>query len=185
MEMLVKIREFIVNLDEQKFYLYTSIFIGIITVLFGLLLYRTFNGIDQLTQEIESLNEYRDEAQQIIARFTDVKKQRTKVNQILTQDRRFKITNYFSTLLNDLGLQRHLQGEPRLVEQDLDRQYKEVRITPTLKHINMRQLTQLLQEIEESERVYVKRLDITKAETRPPSIDITINIATLAPRIGV
>lgn len=185
MDALVKVRDFITNLDEQKFYLYTSIFLGIITLIFGIMMYRTFSGISQLEEQIESINEYRERAQKIIGEFADVKKQRTKVNLILTQDKRFKITNYFSTLIDDLGLRQHLQGEPKLVEQDLDRQYKEVRITPTLKHINMRQLAQLLQEIEESERVYVKKLDITKAQTRPPSIDIKINIATLQPRIGI
>ncbi|MEX0671784.1 MAG: hypothetical protein WD068_00340 [Candidatus Babeliales bacterium] len=185
MDVLVKVREFITNLDEQKFYIYTGIFIGVITLLFSIIIYRTFSTIDELKYRIESINEYRQEAQQIMARFADVKRQRAKVNEILTQDRRFKITNYFDTLIDNLGMRQNLPNEPKVVEQDLDKQYKEVYITPALKHVNMRQFSQLLQDIEESERVYVKKIDIAKAQTRPPSIDVTITIATLQPRIGV
>ena len=182
MDVLGKVRDFIANLDEQKFYMYIGGFLGVITLVFGILMYRTVAGINELEEQIESINEYRHDAQRIIAQFSQVKKQRAKVNQILKQDKRFKITNYFSNLINDLGLRQHLPVEPNPSKKDLDKQYEEVQITPKLKHVNMRQLVQLLQEIEESERVYVKKLDITKAQTRPPSIDVTVSIATLQPR---
>ncbi len=176
---LTKTREFISNLDLQTFYLYTLVALASIALFFGFMIYRTFSTITTIQERTETINEYRQEAQEIIARSQQVKKQRAKVNEILTQDRRFKITNYLNTLVTDLGLGTHLKEEPRLVEQDLDQQYKEVRLSPIFEYINMRQLTKILKEIEESERVYVKKLNIVKAAGAPPSINATIHIATL------
>lgn len=179
MEILNNIRGFISRLDEQKFFNYTAIFLGVLALLFGFFLYQGIGSITDEQERIETINDAREEAQDLIARFEQVKKQRAKVNKILTEDRRFKISDYFNKLLEKHNLERHLQTEPKVAEDTLDRNYKEVRITPLLKQINMRQLTQLLQDIEDKERVYIKKLDITKTE--PASIDAMITIATLQP----
>lgn len=46
----------------------------------------------------------------------------------------------------------------------------------------MKQLTELLYELEQKKRIYIKKLEIEKSKKTNNSIDVIITIATLLPK---
>jgi len=175
-----RFRLFIERLSAHQFYqglaaIFAAIFL--LSIIFGWAYYRTIN---QLTAEIEHINEQRVVAKKILERAQRVYYQRKEVDELLAQDPNFKIKGDFEELLSKLGLADKKKEDTKAESSGTEDGYSSDILRAHLEGITMKELTTLLQELEKNARLYLKELDIIKSK-QPYSLDAIITIATLQP----
>jgi len=105
-----------------------------------------------------------------------VELQREQVNAMLAQDPDFKIGKYLSDLLISFHIAEKKREPSSTVRED---GYQEVSMYTELANMNMKQLTELLDKIEQNKRVYLKTINIVKAKGKADAIDVALTIGTL------
>lgn len=181
--MFQRLRTFIQELDERGFYKYAVGFLIIITLGLGGIMYTSHYKIKNLQKRIKRVNTSRQNLQDILSTFEEVKQQKAEVAEILDKSKTFKIVGYIDQLIASLNLTRYKAGAITQSEESLDYlpEYSEIKAVIPFAQMNMVQLAELLHEIEKKERIYTKELDITKSRTGN-TIDVTLTIATLQAR---
>lgn len=180
MELLQKIQETFLSFEKKEFYKNTGIFFGIIFAVIGSLLYFHYSKTASLMLELKKVNRSRTDAQIVLEKYQRVKKQSEEVNSMLNEEKNFKIKNFFDGVVAQQKLKSNLKNEADLSDKTLYKRYIEVQLTAQFKQISTKQLCELLNTIEEKNRVYTKELIITK--TKGASLDVTLTIATLKPQ---
>ncbi len=184
MRLVEYIKNFLQDLDDQHFYMVLGVLLFSILLFSGMLIFNTVRSKHTAELQLEEINEQRRSVQILLGRYNQVQKQKASVNALLAREKGFKIFGYFTELLDELGLRRNLKQEPDEPKlESVGKDYTEYILTGVLGRLSMKQLTDLLQKIDNNELVYPKRLEITKADGMPPAIDVTISIATLAPTV--
>ncbi len=110
-----------------------------------------------------------------------VSKEREEVTALLKEDPNFKIKEYVQEVLAKVGITANVVVETEVGTRQ-DENYSERVATYQMAGITMKQLTELLNEIDENQRVFTKELDITKSKKSPRAIDVGIVIATMMPK---
>ena len=181
MELVNKLRLFIEGLEKKDFLKYLIVLLVVIGVLVGGILYWHFSRIGSLRDELESVNEIReDEVQPILQRMNKVKLQRKQVNDILAKQEAFKLGEFLDNLLSRQGLTADSRS---LSTADVGPKYNEVIEKIRLSNMDMRQLTEFLEKIEKNERVYAKDLEIVQSKKNPGTIEVQVTVATLEPKV--
>ena len=180
MNILTEGRRFLQNVDGQAFYKGSSIAGACFFGIFIGILYYYYSTASALQKSIKSTNTKREDVQKVLKRLSFVRAQKEEVNALLSEEKGFLITRFFSDCLDSLGLKDKLKGgkDPEFSEDDVyNKKYKESRVVAQLTSITIEPLCKLLALIEEKKRVYVKDLAIKK--TRNATLDITLTLATL------
>lgn len=173
--------DFLSQLDRTQFNRYLLIGLGIIVLLSGGIVIQYYRSTSAFKKRIGRLNQYREQTQEILQRAHDVATQRASVNELLAEDIDFKIGGYFNELINSLGLSNKKKGIDTLQTIERDDNYLEQNITAKFVEMNMKDLTTLLAELENNPRIFVRELEIKRAEKLPGTIEVTLIIATLLP----
>jgi len=178
------IQHFIHGLTKRSFYLFLAGILAGISLISVVIVYRYYTQTKALTLQLRRLNKDREEAQQLLSKDLEIKKQRAIVEQMFNKNKNFKLREYFDTVIHKLNLEPYVK-EVQLSVNNLENVraegYTEIRLTASLTNINIQHLVQLLNEIEQNELVFTKRIEITKSATLPV-IDAEIIIATLQPK---
>ncbi len=183
MEIIEKVRSFIQGLDEQEFYRYLAIFVGVLTLAAGILMFQNYRSVNYYKRRIDDTNELREEAKNILDKSRYVQQQRAEVDAILDKNIDFKIAGYFKQLITQLALTEKIKVEtPSHVDRDAN--YRENLLDAKFENMNMKELTELLSEIEQNKRIYTKKLEIIKSKKSPDTIEVNITIATLQPKVA-
>lgn len=183
MDFIERIQDVIDSVDEKKLYTYISVGIILFGLGIGLFIFQYYRTINNARSAIEETNELREDAQSILGKLEQVKKQRAEVDAMLLKEPNFKIGGYFDELLKRMHLaNKKTMGTTSTA--DLDEKYRESIYTVKFAGMNMRELTQLLNEIEQKERLYTKRLEIQKSKKNPQTIDVDLTVATLQLKAG-
>lgn len=173
-----QLKDFIDDLDEKNFYRALIITITVIVLIITGILYLQQRKVAALKKRITLINKNRRTVQEILTKFEKVKKQKDEVAGVLEKDKSFKILGEFDKILQAANLSAHKASHTILTESlESLPEYNEVRLVVSLTDLNMRQLTELLQEIEKNERIHIKDLEITK--NSKPSFDANLTVATL------
>ena len=181
MEFLNKIQSYLTSLDQKRFYQYIGGALGIVAVIMLLLMFQYYRKISSLKSTIVTTNEEREEVKKILDKARQIKKDQKEIDAILALDPNFKIIGYFQDLTSRLGLAQKSSSIEE-VKEIREGQYQESVLQAKFTSITMKDLAQLLQEIELNKRVFTKELDITKAQKQANSIDVSLTIATLEPK---
>jgi hypothetical protein len=183
MTQLDRIKQFFDQLEERTFYHYVAgILIGM-ALLMGITVFFQYRTQATLKKQAARLNSYRENAQELLSRYNRVREQEQAVTAVLEQDKNFRIVGYLDATLATLQLTANRTGSAQTSEPlEHPANYNEITVNLTLSDINMRQLAELLREIEKNERIYTKSLEITKSPTKP-TIDVALAVATLQPRV--
>jgi hypothetical protein len=181
--MLDKVKSFIQELEERDFYKYLAGFLVGIVLLMALIVYLGQRKITLLKKRANKINTQRQSLQEILTTFERVKQQKADVAAILEKDKTFKIIGYLDHVIASMNLGANKAGGVQQSEEPLEHlpEYSEIKVVVPFTNLNMKQLAELLQEIEKNERIYTKELDITKSPSKP-TIDATLTIATLQAR---
>ena len=185
MTLIEKIRLFIESLETKDFYTYSGIFLIACTILGGGIVFQYYRNISYLKKRITEINDYREDDVRIIRQqAAQVKQQRAEVDSILAEEVDFKIGGYFKDLLAKLQLtEKKIAEETAQVDREDD--YRESELIAKFEDMSMKQLTELLQELEQNKRISTKRLEITKSKKKPDTIEVQITIGTLLPKTEI
>ena len=114
----------------------------------------------------------------ILTRAASVQQQRKEVDAILEEDKDFKIGGYFKDVLTKLVLTSKKAVEsPSQI--DREGKYRESILNVKFTDMDMKQLSELLNEIEKNKRIFTKELEVTTSRKTPQKIDVNLTIATL------
>ena len=182
MTAIERIRLFIESTEARDFYKYMGFFFFFLLLIVGGIAFQYYRKIRYWKRRITIINELREDNIKLIReRDQQVKKQRIEVDTILAEDENFKIGGYFKSLLTKLNLNDRAIAE-ETVQIDREDNYRESELNAKFEKMNMKQLTELLQEIEQNKRIFSKKLEIIRSQKNPGTIDVQISIATLLPK---
>ena len=148
----------------------------------GIIIYRYYSSVSTLKKKIVYINNKRREVKELLERYEIVKQQQEEVDVLLAKDKDFKIGGYFNTVMKQVGVEKNKTREPETSSEELDNEYTEIKLYASFSNINTQKLTELLDTLEQNERIYTKELEIYKPN-QGPTINVNLLIATLEPKI--
>jgi len=175
---LEKAREYVAGLEEKELNRYVAIVIGIIVLLMVMLLFYHYRTVSNYRLRIKKINQLRDRnVQDILSKSEYLDKQQEEINAILAEDKNFKIIQYFDRVKQKLQLTNKKVTEQSSQIERAD-QYRESILNVTFDDIDMKQVTELLKELEENKRIFIKKLDIAKSKKIPQKLEVSMTIGT-------
>ena len=177
-----KLSSYISELDEKKLKKYILFFATSVAFIIAIIAMQYFRKINKYKNEINQINTERRKTKEILNQYELVKKQRNDVNALLEKDKGFKIKQYLDDLLNSLQIMKNKKRAELAPEEELDDDYTEIKLEVSLESLNTRELTNFLDAIEKSERVYTKELEINHPRKKASMINVNLTIATLQPK---
>lgn len=181
---LEPIQNYVTSLDRQALYRFMGGIVAVIVLLILLVCYLRYSYIEQGLTRLADINEQREKIKLIVTSAERVKKQREEVDAMLAKDESFTISGYLETVLKKL----HLSDKTTIGEHsqvDRENGYRESTRKIRLTGMNMKQVCELLRELEQNERIYTKELEITRSSRQPQTIDVMLSVATLEPRTTI
>ncbi len=183
MAVLDQIRDSIEQLSTKQFKQYLIIIFSFSFLASTFIIYRYYRNISTLKKRIVEINKKRVEVRDILERFEIVKRQQAEVDTLLAKDKDFKIGCYFNnTVIPKVGIDKNKTREPETSSEELDNGYTEIKLYASFSNMNTQKLTELLDTLEQNERIYTKELEIYKPD-QGPTINVNLLIATLEPTI--
>lgn len=184
MTFLMRLKKFLDELEPRQLNQYLAACIGVIILLLALVVYAGYAQNIKLLEEIETLNRNRIRARELLVKQKQVVLRKNEVDTVLAQDRLFYIKDFFTQTVNEAGLSTNVSKEAEVSEpQDLKNKYSEVKLDAGFSNLSTRQLCDLLLRLEKNKRIYLKEVEITKAQQNR-TINATIVIATLQSSVG-
>jgi hypothetical protein len=178
MTILRPISDYFSNLDRKQFIIVIYAVFGTIILLIAGILFFYYRSMFRLKKEILQINQKRTEVQQLLERSELVQKQQVEVDAILAKEKDFKISQFFEMVLQKASILQSQTQPPTTASEDVLDNYTQWTLDATIKNINMKKLTELLDIIEQNERVFTKELEISRASS-PTKINVRLVIATL------
>lgn len=176
MDALNKLRDFIKSLEDKDFYKYALIFFGTFLLIMGLIFYISYSKTTKYRKLLTQVNEERKKTKKILTDNEYVKQQQEKVEEILAQNKDFRIAKEFGEILQRFGLM--TEEEPSRSDGETVGGKIEKILSARLKSITMKQLTELLSAIADVPQLYPKEL-IIKKTPNAQTVDVELTIATL------
>lgn len=174
------LRSFFERMSARTFYITVVSYLTLVFSLALLCIIALVLRTSALATTISDLNELREETRILREKAEQVQMQRTAVNEILSKEPDFKIASYFDDTLNSLQLIAK-KGKTEIARTDREDNYQETELTAQIVDVNMKQITELLYAIEQTRRIYIKKVDIAKSK-KGSSLELGIVIATLLPK---
>ena len=145
------------------------------------IVYSFYSNVGYYKKQIQSINNEREEIQELLEKAALIKEQKQDVNAMLEDDPNFKIAGYFKDVLAQLQLTNKKDSETTIPERG-EQDYDERILSAEFSNMNMKELSELLNEFEQNKRVYTKELVMQKSNKKTPSLKVQLTIATLEPR---
>lgn len=183
MKFLEPVKSFINKLDLKTFYIYMIVYGAICFVLCVLIVIYYYSSIGSLQKKIKNINEDRDAVHEILEKHAIIKQQQTVVEEMLAKDPNFKIAETFGKFLAELNLTDKEDPRREINTTDLEENYRKIELSSKFEDITMQQLTLLLEKLEQNPRIATNRLEITKSKKKPRTIEVSLTISTLLPKI--
>ena len=182
MTFLEPVKSFLNKMDTKTFLYAIGGYLGACALLFAIMIFYYYSSLGSLQRKIKNLNSTREEALVILENAELVKQQRLMVEETLAKDPDFKIGGYFKNLLIKLHL-KDKEITEETATSDLEENYRKSELNAKFEDMTMKELTELLQEIEQNSRIATERLEITKSKKQPKTIEVNLTISTLLPKI--
>jgi|GEM_PF-1072416 len=179
------ITDVIWHLDGKKF---TQIALGIMigaTAVLGTIIYTQHRRNKKFKIAMETINKQRKDVKELLEKNEIIKQYQEQAEKVLAQDKTFLFKGYIEdNLLKSL----QLTAKPYKVDTNIPENLRELgyqEVTANLEFINldMKQLVDLLEKLEKTNRIDIKKLEITKSKQQP-KIDVALTISTIEHRTG-
>lgn len=180
MEFLEKIADFIRGLETADLYKYFGAFFAAMLIPLGLLFYIHYSKVISYKNAIKSVETQRAQTKKILSDYATVNAQKEKVEEILSQNKEFRIGEAYQSILERLGLAARQAEQVTPTTGETVSGKTEILLNSHINSITMKQLTDLLLEIAAIPQMYIKDLVIKKAPNTP-TVDIELTVATLEP----
>lgn len=182
MKIIHQLTDRIFGLTKKEITIITSIGTGIVITACAIILFIYISQKNSLLLELKKTYALRNNANKLIQRQKEITEQKDIVDAILNKNPNFKLAQFFDSLAEGLRLNQYIENKTPAVETRLENQdYSEVTLERRINNINTKQAAELIEKIEENERVYIKKLEIIKSN-KIPAVDVELTIATLQPK---
>lgn len=173
---LESLKEYILGLSYKEVLRIFSVYIIAFFVIVLFLVYRHFGIVVSMEQKTKQLNKARQQVQVILTEFAHIKNKKSEVDDLLAKDKSFYIQKYYQDTIATLHIPN--QTVSTLKSQSWPNGYIEESVEITLSLITMKDLCQLLQALQKTPQVFIKNIDISKANVEQ-KINVNMAIATL------
>lgn len=170
------IANYIINLDSKTFYRYIAIYILIYILIFFGIGFLYYSKVNKYINNLENISKKKIETKNIIEDFIKIQKEQLAVQEILDQDKTFRILPAYQDVIKSLKLKE--KAEPIITKNPSVKGKIERLLKAELVNLNIKNLVELLSKIANIKQIYPKSLVIRKV-TQNKNIDIEITIATL------
>ncbi len=179
MTFLDPIVDMIKQADDSELLKYLGIATGVFVVLLSALFYFHYSRVSWHTTQLRNLNKERIKTRTILRDTKIVKAQQKEVEDILAQDKDFRIGQAYQSIIQQSRLgSKMVDKTPTLRTGDSVGGKTEVQITSTLRGLSMKEVTDFLLLIAQVPQLYTKDITIKKVPGRQ-TVDIDITVATL------
>lgn len=176
MTFLEKIQKIALPIESSEFYKNIAIYLSVLIFTMAGIIYYHHSKTTELRMALQKIYANQEEAKIILERSKVVQKQSDAVNSLLDEDKNFRLKNYFDEVVSKVNLTKYQVKEAEISEEILQKLYTEIKINVQFNGISTKQLCELLQSIEQKQRVYTKELSIIQ---KNGSLLVTVTIATL------
>ena len=180
MSLLFKMRAFISELDRGEFRKFIVIYLAIFLVCVGFLFFYYTSSESTIKKQIKDLNESRGKVQKILSDYQKVFLQKEAIAQLFSEDKNFYLQQFVQGALKTAQITNNVVGT---VSSQQVSGYTEESVSIQTTGINTQQLCQLLQNIEQASRVFVKHVTINREE-KATTISASMVVATFKPNGG-
>lgn len=181
-----QIMDFFWNLDKKQFKnLYIILLTSTLTI-FGLTIYLQFNRIKTSQKKMVEINNNRQLINKILEENEILKMRKKRGEEIIAKDKDFFLKKYFEDLVDSHQLRSNLKSV-QLITNDPEnlraQGYQEVVIDAILENIDMKQFVELLNDLENKDRIVIKKIELDKSKQQP-TINVSLTISTLELKTG-
>jgi hypothetical protein len=167
----------IMSLEKKLFYRGVITFFGTIILLIGAMLAYYYTTVYSLKSQLVKTKRQQEEIRLLLGQFTQLQEESKKVNDVLEEEKNFKIKSFYESILQQQNLQNSQLKEAEIQEENLRSRYIEIKLTSHLQQLSTEQLCTLLETLEKKARIYIKDLSIVKI--RNNNLDVVLVIGTL------
>ncbi len=179
MALLDPIVDMIKQADESELLTYLGIVAGVFVALLSIMFYFHYSNVSWHTTQLRKLDRERTKTRTILRDAKAVKGQQQQVEDILAQDKDFRIGQAYQSIIKQGNFSSKLVDKrPTLHSGESISGKTEVQITSTLRGLSMKEVTDFLLLIAKVPQLYTKDITIKKIQGRS-TVDIDITIATL------
>jgi hypothetical protein len=183
MKLLDTLNIFFSKLDKKTFYTYTIVYSVTCGLLIVVMIYYYYSTTGELHKKIRGLNSSREEVLEILEKNVLIKQQQTIVEEMLAKDPNFKIQGTFGKIVANRNLLKKQQGGGEISTTDLEDNYRRNELSVKFDDMTMQELTQLLEDIEKNPRIATEKLDISRSKKNAKTIEVSLTISTLLPKV--
>jgi len=172
MEWLNNLAQQIQYLNKKDFQKYISIFLGVIALLIGGMIYYIYSTSEELVSDITRLKRLEQDSVSIRSDITEINIEQERVEQLLEENSNFNIKRYFEEFCKESNINPEAGWDTSIVE--LNPQFDEVTLDATFKKQSMKLLVTILEKLDKKQIVSVKRLIVKKEKDKTITFDITL-----------
>lgn len=178
MDFLEKTRDFIKSLEDIDVYKYFAAFFATLLVLLSLFMYFHYSRVSKYHADLKNIETMRAQTKKILNDYKAVTAQKEKVEEILAENKEFRIGEAYQLVLEKMRLLPYQTEQTTPTAGESVGGKTEIQISSHFSGLTMKQLTDLLIEIANVPQMYVKDLTIKKA-SNAAAVDVDITVATL------
>lgn len=177
MKLIHSFLSFVKHLDRQEFIKYASGYaLGVLLIVGGTIVWR-YLIVSSLDERFETLAETRQRVQSLMTKNDKLKKEQKRLDEIIKGD--FSLAEAFTNILSSLGLRATKEVPTKTTP--INSKYDKRSVTADIAELDMKQITQLIQIIDQNDRIIIEELTITRKSSM--SLDISITVATLVKKV--
>lgn len=179
MEFLRPFKELILSRTNKELLLWMYGYLGAVVLMLGLYMFLHVRAIQEMNEQYQGINKSRKRLQVVLSEYQSVKQQQLQVDEIVKKDKNFYLKKYYQDVIASVGIV--ASGDATISDQKLENGYSLELLQARFNAITTQKLVEFLQKIEDSARVYVKTIDITKG-MQPNTIAVVLVLATIKPK---
>lgn len=180
-KIIASIRTLFDNLSQKEFYYITAAFGSIIGAIFIFLSYNFYSHTQTFKKEFRQSQELRKKTRVLLGKHESVMEQKQIAETMLAQNKNFKLLEFFQDLTKQINLFQNISsksitsGNGNLFK---NTGYTEVQMDAVFQNMNTQKLVTLLESIESTPRLFIKKIGITQQQAGQP-FEVAITIASL------
>lgn len=157
--------------------------VGAMALIFFGFLYLQYRQTSFFKREMENVNNARLQIKDLLTRYEALKQEQKRGEEILARDKNFKLKDYVNTVVEKVGLKSNFNKD-QISSGNPDRaqtqNFEEIKMDAGFNDINTKQLIDLINALEQNERIDIKQIEIIK---KNQGIDVQLVISTLQQKV--
>lgn len=171
-EFIIKIADFIQNLNKKEFQRYLIIALSCIGLLMGSVIFYIYRSSSHLVAEIKKIERFGNKAAEILSEHEKLQKEEERIQVLLDKYKNFDIQGDFEQFFKEQNIVPEA-GWGTTIE-TINPKFDEIILSASFRNQTTQKLVEFLQKLDEKEIVYIKNLTIRSEKNKKITFDISI-----------